>query len=247
MLPQEHLEKMLAMIRRDHSCSYTQMAKELHISLSTARRDALELVRQGFAEKVYGGIMILGTGVNTLPANERKKTNVEAKRAAAAKACDVIHDNMSILLYSSSTILQLVPFLNRYKGLKVLTNSVEICEQLTEMGVETYCTGGQLRLTDMGFFGSVCEEMVIRFHPQCFFFSPTAISSDGEIMTYREGGQRFIRLAMEKCDATYCICDSSKLDRSEFFSICGAEDVNGIFCDQPLPEELAARVGRHRK
>ncbi|MBO4837060.1 MAG: DeoR/GlpR transcriptional regulator, partial [Clostridia bacterium] len=216
--------------------------KELHISLSTARRDAEKLVQQGYAEKTYGGIMLAGEGINTLPIDARITTNVEAKRQAAYSACRAIHDNMSLLLYSSSTVLQLLPYLSRYKGLRILTNSMAICEKLTEMQVETYCTGGQLRLTDKVFVGQLSEDVLSRFHPQCFFFSPTGISSTGDITTYREESQRFIRTAMLKSEKTYCICDSSKLNHSEFFSVCSVKDLNGIFCEKQLPEEIASLI-----
>ncbi len=225
---------------------YSTLAAEMHTSLSTARRDADALVQQGYAERVYGGIVLAGQNINTMPLEVRETTHHEEKEALARQAVQVLGNNRSVFLYASSTVSLMVPLLSRYSGLKVLTNSTGLCIALEQNGIEAYCTGGRLRASDHVFMGSFAEEALEHFRPDVAFFSPTAVSSDGEITVWRESSAGFLRKLLKRSRQVYMLCDASKLNQSCFFSVGGIEDISGVFCNAPLPEGWAERIGSRR-
>lgn len=247
MLQNDRILQTLEIIKKHRSVRYSKLAAEMHTSLSTARRDADTLVQQGYAEKVYGGIVLAGQNINTMPIAVRESTHREEKEALARQAVQVLSNNKSVFLYASSTVSLMVPLLSRCSGLKVLTNSTELCITLEQNGVEAYCTGGRLRMSDHVFMGSFAEEALEHFRPDYAFFSPTAVSADGEITIWRENSASFLRKMIKRSRNVYMLCDASKLNQSCFFSIGGIEDVNGIFCNAPLPAEWAERIGSRRE
>jgi len=247
MLMDERLNELLSYMHRVRAARYTQIAKDLHISQSTARRDAAVLEEQGHVEKVYGGIMLSSSNINTMPMSVRIDSHAQAKAVIGRKAAKTVQDKMSIFLYGSSTVMHMVPYLANLNRLRVLTNSTEICEKLTEAGCEAYCTGGSLRMTDKVFVGPYADESLKSFRFDASFFSPSAISLDGDVTIYRSESQSFLRIMLQKSRKRYMLCDSSKLGQSEFFSVCNVEDLDDVFCEKDLPEILAKRIGANRE
>ena len=246
MMMDERLLKMIEYMRSVNAARYTKIAKDLNISQSTARRDALILEKHGLVTKIYGGIMMSGSNVNIMPVSLRQDSHIEAKTIICKQAASLVQDRMSLFLYGSSTIMHIVPYLTHLKKLRILTNSAELCEQLTDAGMEVYCTGGRLRMTDKVYVGSYSEEIMSQFHPDISFFSPSALSLDGDLTSHRSESQSFLKLMIRKSKKCYALCDSSKVRQTEFFSICNAADIDGVFCEQELPAELTQIIGMNR-
>ena len=244
MLADERLSELLQYIREKRVARYTQIASDLHVSQSTVRRDAAILETQGYVDRIYGGVRLSGASIITMPLPVRIQSNSDAKDEIARQAAAMLHDDMSVFLFSSSTVMRMGPHMSHLKKLRVLTNSTIICEQLTEMGIETYCTGGRLRLTDHVFVGAHAERTLRSFRPDASFFSPNAISEDGDITVFSEENVSFIRLMMERSRKMYILCDSTKLNRSEFFSVGTVSDADAVFCDQALPESMYRSGGK---
>ena len=242
MLADERLAELLQYIREKRAARYTQLARDLHVSQSTVRRDAAILETQGYIDRIYGGVRLSGASIVSMPLPVRIRSNPDAKDEIARRAVQTLHDGMSVFLFSSSTVMRMIPHMSRFKKLRVLTNSTIICEQLTEMDVETYCTGGRLRLSDHVFVGAHAERTLRSFCPDASFFSPNAISEGGDITVFSEENVSFIRLMMERSRKMYILCDSSKLNRSEFFSVGHVSQADAVFCDQPLPESMLLRM-----
>lgn len=236
MLADERLAELLAYIQAKRAARYTQIAKDLHVSQSTVRRDAAMLEQQGYIERIYGGVRLSGASLDKMPLPMRIQSNPDEKDEIARRAIALLHDGMSVFLFSSSTVMRMVPHMGRFKKLRVLTNSAIICEQLTKMGVETYCTGGRLGLSDHIYGGIYAEAALRQFRPEASFFAPTAISSDGEITVYTDEHIGMMRLMMERSGRVYVLCDSGKLNRTEFYSIGHVRDVEAVICDKPLPD-----------
>ena len=238
MLADERLAELLQYIREKRAARYTQIARDLHVSQSTVRRDAAVLETQGYIDRIYGGVRLSSASIVSMPLPVRIRSNPDAKDDIARQAAAMLHDGMAVFLFSSSTVMRMIPHMGHLKKLRVLTNSTIICEQLTEMGIETYCTGGRLRLSDHVFVGAHAERTLRSFCPDASFFSPNAISETGDISVFSEENVSFIRLMMERSRKMYILCDHTKLNRSEFFSVGHVSEADAVFCDQPLPESI---------
>lgn len=246
MLADERLSELLQYIREKRAARYTQIARDLHVSQSTVRRDAAVLETQGYIDRIYGGVRLSSASIVSMPLPVRIRSNPDAKDDIARQAAAMLHDGMAVFLFSSSTVMRMIPHMGHLKKLRVLTNSTIICEQLTEMGIETYCTGGRLRLSDHVFVGAHAERTLRSFCPDASFFSPNAISETGDISVFSEENVSFIRLMMERSRKMYILCDHTKLNRSEFFSVGHVSEADAVFCDQPLPESMVGSDAKKR-
>ena len=247
MLQFDRLNAFLDYIRKTKSASYKKLSESLHYSESTIRRDAVELEKQGYITSVYGGVIYNEENINTIPLPTRVNRNIEAKQNVAKQAAGYVENGMSILLYSSSTVLQMIPFLKPFKKLKILTNSLSVIEKLADIDASVYLTGGRLRIDDRILIGPFSEDTLKKYHPDAVFYSPSAISYSGDVTTHHDDNLGFIHLMFDRSDRIYLLCDSSKIGHSEPFSICNIENVDNVFCEVDLPHEMQEAIGKRRK
>lgn len=247
MLQFSRINAFLEYIREEKSATYRKLSADLHYSESTIRRDALILEKQGYITSVYGGVILNEDNINTTPLPTRVNRNIEAKINIAKQAASKVQNGMSLLLYSSSTVIQMIPFLKPYKKLKVLTNSLTVLEKLTEIDADVYLTGGRLRRDDGILIGSFSENTLSSFHPDLAFYSPSAISFSGDVTTHHDDNLSFIRTMLKRSEKFMLLCDSSKIGQSEMFSICSVEDVDAVFCETEIPSSINNLIGMNRK
>ena len=55
-----------------------------------------------------------------------------------------------------------------------------------------------------------------------------------------------LRAMFEKTDKKYLLCDSSKFGQVYFYNMGNVSELDGVLSDAPLPDSIAARVGRNK-
>lgn len=133
MLAIERKNEILDKLRAEQRVLVSDLAAYYHVTEETIRRDLDKLEKEGYATKTYGGA-ILGNSTKTdLSYTIRNKTNVEAKNQIAAIASRLIEDGDHLMLDDSSTSLYLAKKLKEKKNLTVITNSVELVVELSDV------------------------------------------------------------------------------------------------------------------
>ena len=144
-------------ILSDHNTATVKQLSEMYyVSESTIRRDLGKIASEsGAIRRTYGGAFMLDNLSNELPINIRERENTEAKNRIAGKASELIYDGATIILDTSSTVMEIVPYLNRFDGLTVITNGIKTAYLLNSYSkITTFCTGGRLRDHNMSLIGS---------------------------------------------------------------------------------------------
>src|SRR5579859_4302510 len=79
-------QRVLDLVHEQGFARLTDLARTLHVSESTLRRDLDHWDRQGFLKRIHGGAMYTGDG-SSLPALEERSTSqIVEKRAIARTA-----------------------------------------------------------------------------------------------------------------------------------------------------------------
>lgn len=224
----ERQEKVLELLGKMRSISVKELAKILFVSEPTIRRDLTYLEEQGKVQRTHGGVVLKKTSDDEVPLMLREDKNIVAKRKIAEKAAEYISDGDVIFLDASSTAACLVPFLERFNDLIVLTNSPKTSVKLGEKGIKSYCTGGLLLPYSVAFVGSQSERFVKELNADIFFFSSRGYTENGMITDSSESEAAVKKAMFKNSRRKYYLCDSSKKNKSYAFNICGTADVDGI-------------------
>lgn len=227
----ERQNEIIRLLLQRKSMTVNELSKLLFASESTIRRDLTELERSGKVRRTFGGVVLEETLNREVPLLLRQSQNHEAKQRIAAKAAELVRNDLVIFLDASSTVAHIVPFLARFSNLTVITNSPNTAVELGNLGIRTYCTGGLLLDASQAFVGAEAEDFVRRFNADAMFFSSRGIDNDGNITDSSAEESHLRRVMLTNAKKKYYLYDTSKLGKKYLYNLCTANDTDGNICE----------------
>src|SRR5580704_3088403 len=134
------------------------LQRDLAASVSTLRRDLIELEQQGVLRRVYGGAMAVQPADNsTLDFQFQSGRMQDEKRRIAAAVSGLVEDGQTVILDGGSTVAAVSRYLAE-RRLQVVTNSLAIAEVFADARqIELTLTGGYLYPRTRVLVGPLCE------------------------------------------------------------------------------------------
>jgi len=161
MLALERRNLILQRLHEEKKVVVSELSQQFAVSEETIRRDLDKLEKEGIATKSYGGAVINDNYSIDLPFNVRKNQNVSGKQKIAELVAGMVNDGDHIFLDASTTAVFIARALKEKEHLTVVTNSVEILLELSEVSDwNIISTGGVMREGFLAFLGSRTEEVI---------------------------------------------------------------------------------------
>ena len=248
MLAIERKNEILDKLRAEQRVLVSDLAAYYHVTEETIRRDLDKLEKEGYATKTYGGA-ILGNSTKTdLSYTIRNKTNVEAKNQIAAIASHLIEDGDHLMLDDSSTSLYLAKKLKEKKNLTVITNSVELVVELSDVeGWTILLTGGRLKPESLALVGDQTQQALRRYHVDKAVMSCKGIDLESGVTDSSEFHSQ-TKQSMLRCAKTrILILDSSKFDKISFIDIAPLDVFDTIVTNAAPSTALNACIRARNK
>lgn len=238
---------MLAIERRNHIIDILQKDKRVvvnklsdlfHVTEETIRRDLEKLEKEGIAKKTYGGAILNESVYVDLPYTIRKKTNVVNKKYIADIACSLIKDGDHIMLDNSSTAVYISENLKHKKNLTIITNSIEILLELSDVaGWKVLSTGGILKEGALALVGYQAEKMISTYHVDKAIVSCKGVDMKKGITDSNESDAHIKKLMLDSANQKILAVDSSKFDKISFTKIVDLSDIDYIVTDEEIDAE----------
>ncbi len=230
------LERLVA----NKQVTVKELAAQLYASEPSIRRDLQSLENQNLLRRVHGGAILLESALSELkiPFAIRELEQSDAKIIMAKKAIELVNDNDVIFLDASSTVYTLIPFLATRKNITVITNSIKALNKLAEYNINAISTGGKLLNSHFALYGEEAYTIIDTFNADIAFFSCRGLSRDGKLSDIhaRENNVRKKMIANSK--KRYLLCASDKIGKLYFHNLCTTNDLTGIICEVPLPDNF---------
>ena len=224
----ERQEQIMQILEKSRSVSVTKLAKLLYVSQPTIRRDLSVLEEQGKVQRTHGGVVLRNVSDAEIPLMFREDQNNASKKIIAEKASKLICDGNVIFLDASSTVSYLIPYLEKFNDIIVVTNSPKTSIKLGERNIKNYCTGGLLLMHSVAYVGSETEKFIANINADIFFFSSRGYMENGMITDSSEQEATVKKAMLKNADRSYYLCDSSKKNKKYAFNICAVKDIDGI-------------------
>ena len=146
MLALERRNLILEKLQEEKRVVVSELSQLYSVSEETIRRDLDKLEKEGLATKSYGGAVINEDVGIDLPFNVRKNQNVQGKQKMAEIAASMVNDGDHIFLDASTTAVFVAKALKEKERLTVVTNSMEILLELSDVsGWNIISTGGVMK------------------------------------------------------------------------------------------------------
>lgn len=229
------LSDILEILQKKQSASVEYLANAVFSSASTVRRDLNTLEAQGYIRRFHGGAAITSDPVAALPISYRVHDMAAEKDRIGWTAVSLIKNGDTIFIDSSSTAATMIPHLNRFEKLTIVTNSVLSLEAMLNLNFEVYVIGGQLLRRSNAFVGSFATEMLTHFHMDKIFFSTASLSPDGWLCNNTEDENNLRSCALRNSTERYFLVDSSKVGVHAMLHLCHMRELTGVISDVDLP------------
>ena len=168
MLPEERKEKILNELARSGFISVNELTSRLNISISTVRRDLIELEEEGVVLRTPGGARYAEHNlVLEAAADYRAVHNISEKQRIGAMTAELVADTGCMILDAGTTTLEVARHLKPSQPLRVITDSVEIAYELRNRdNVTVLVTGGIMNPEAYNMYGGFAEQMLRSMHAQ---------------------------------------------------------------------------------
>lgn len=228
MLKEERYEKILEILDEEKFISAIELSKRLYVSLPTIRRDLSELQKMNKILRSHGGARKLHIDNMQMPVEFRKTLKSNEKRKMCKIASDLIRDNDTIFIDASTSTFQIGNFLSEKKAITVITNSIPLSLLLTQNGIKSYCTGGEVQIASSAYAGSTAEDFVKNFNFDIMFISSSGINSNGIINDISFPETQLRKAVIKQSSKIVFICDGTKFNLSAPYNLIPVENVDAF-------------------
>lgn len=227
------LEKLIA----SGSVTVSDLAQEFDVTYETIRKDLAALEERGYLVKTHGGAMLKQNAIEH-PFQVREKENIDAKRAVAQKALELIPDNSSLIVGTGSTTLELAKLLAFKSGLKIFTDSIPVALQLLESSNQVFLFGGELRAASSQVHGGWTIHQIRQLMVDICFIGTDGFSNLSGPTTPSSSDAFIDQEIFSSSEKRYVLADLSKFRRKSLYKICDWGEVTGLVTNNEADPEL---------
>lgn len=219
-------EKYIALLS-EKSHTVKELSDKLFISEPTVRRDIIILKKKDIITSKRGVVSLKSNSPDKrIPLFIRDMEHNEEKKEIALKAISLIKDGFVIMIDASTTAYFILPYLNQFKNILVITNGAKTALEAASMGIRTICTGGEITLESFSYVGTDAENILSKYNADIAFFSCRGLTEDG-IATDNSILENSIRRIMIKnSEKSVLLCDKSKLGKRYLNTLCNINEID---------------------
>ena len=242
MLNIERHNIIMEILEKKKNATVEYLSSILYTSCATVRRDLTFLEKSGLVKRTHGGVILIDNTSNELPHIIRENTNKRKKVLLCNAALNFITNSYSLFLDSSSTVLNLVPFLNKFENLTVITNGVRTALDLIRTTTaNVYISGGHIKQGSTSVVGTYANCFIKEFSPDIAIISCHALNRGG-VYEADEQQTHVKRQMLQNVKKTILLCDDSKFGVSCLFRLCGFESITAVITNAPPPPEISSVI-----
>jgi len=240
---EERRQEILRQVEEAGRISVAALSQRLGVSEVTIRADLQALAEQKLIIRTHGGAIPAGEGRYELALAMRRQRQVQEKQRIGAVAAALVADGDAIILDSSSTALVIVQYLKARRHLTVVTNSLEVAQELRDAPqVKVVLPGGTLRGDTASLIGTDGLEMLRKFNIQKGFFGAHGLNLPEGLTDVSAEEAEVKRFLVGMCRQTVALLDATKWGRVGLASFARPEEINLVVTDEHAPEDLIEPV-----
>jgi len=227
--------------------SVQEVTTLIDVSEATARRLFVKLEDRGLVVRTFGGIRPVDSNSSHYSFKDSSRHMIKEKNAIGEEAAREVADDDQVFLDSGTTVLAMARTLARrikageIRGLRVVTNSLIIAEQLSEL-CKVIFVGGEIRAERRDACGFLADELMKKLHVKKAFLGCDACSFENGLMTTDERTARMNQIVMNNAASIYILADAQKIGAVSFVSYGTLEKVHAFVVDDSIDDEKRSRL-----
>jgi DeoR family transcriptional regulator of aga operon len=234
---EERLEQIMALLDKENRLVTNDLPKILNTTSVTIRKDLIILEKRGLLKRTHGGAIKVNKLYPGLALNEKEKINLNEKMTIAKYAAKFISEGDTIILDSGSTTSLLAKEIKHFQRLTVITNAINIANELVETDVEVILIGGSLLKKSSTLVGPLADDTLRKITADKLFMGVDGFDFETGLTTPNIHEAKTSRVMMEISGEVIVVVDSSKFGRRSLGVISKLKEVDKIITTKKLTEE----------
>ncbi len=241
MTPNPRQALLLDEVRSRGSVSVDALAERFNVTLQTVRRDVKLLAEAGLLARFHGGVRVPSSTTENIAYRQRQLLHDDAKRRIARAVAQAVPNDCSLILNIGTTTEAIARELLRHKGLRVITNNLNVAAILSDNSdCEVIVAGGVVRQRDRGIIGEVTVDFISQFKVDIGLIGISGIEADGTLRDYDYREVKVSRAIIEHSRQVWLAADASKFNRPAMVEVGHLEQIDTLYTDMAPPEAFAA-------
>jgi len=238
MLPRERLEIIKEMVLKEKKVYVSKLSEKFDVTEETIRRDLEKLESQGIVTRSYGGAILNAEKTNEdIPFYKRSKTNIDSKKYIASKAIEFIKEGSTIVADCSSTALEALKMIKDRKDVTVITNSVEVLQELNQSELNIISTGGGLKQRSLSLQGPITQNTIGKYNVDIAFVSCKGLDLEKGILDSNEAEAEIKRAMIKQSNKVILLVDHTKYNKTSFVKLFEYDNIDYLITDSEPKEE----------
>lgn len=236
--------EILRMLSENGQVIVDALSDKFKVSEVTIRNDLDQLEKKNMLIRARGGAIKLETGVGIdQRLADKNRINFQAKSKIGSKAAQLIVESDTIIIDSGSTTAEMVRNLPALQDLTVITNAMNIANQLaTRPNTNVIIPGGYLRKNSLSLVGSQAEKSLRNFNVDKAFLGVDGFDTRHGIYTPNAEEARLNEIMIEVSREIILLTDSSKFSRRSFAFICPISEIDKVITDSGIRDDDKKRL-----
>ncbi|MBL6957969.1 MAG: DeoR/GlpR family transcriptional regulator [Rhodospirillales bacterium] len=232
MTIEERREQILELVSRQGYVAIDALAQHFQVTPQTIRRDINELDHQGVLQRHHGGAG-LPSSVENVAYDTRQILQLDEKQRMAQLVADHIPDRASVFINIGTTTEAVAKALVDHKGLRVITNNLNVANTLSQNpDCEVIIAGGLVRSRDRGIIGEATLDLIEQFKVDFGVIGISGIDADGTLLDYDYREVRVAKAIVRNSRRVFLAADHTKIGRNAMVRLCGIDKIDSWFTDR---------------
>ena len=240
----ERRKNIINLLSEEGQVIVTDLSNRFHVSEVTIRNDLEQLEQKNLLIRARGGAMIVEPGVSfDKRISDKNKLNYKEKAKIGKKTVELINENDTIILDSGTTTMEVARNLENMKELTVITNALNIANQLINFqNITVIIPGGYLRKNSQSLVGPLAEKSFRNFYVDKVFMGVDGFDTTKGIYTPNIEEGHLNNIMIEIAKEVILVADSSKFKRRSLTFICPVNKISKVVTDEGISTEDKRRL-----
>lgn len=241
MTPNPRQSELLDAVRAHGVATVESLADRFGVTLQTVRRDVKLLAEAGLLARFHGGVRMPSSTTENIAYRQREALNADAKKRIAKAVAARVPNGCSLLINLGTTTEAVARELLRHKGLRVITNNLNVAAILADNAeCEVIVAGGVVRNRDRGIVGEAAVDFIRQFRVDIGLIGISGIEADGSLRDFDYREVKVARVIIEQSREVWLAADHSKFNRPAMVELARIDQLDLLFTDQPPPAPYPA-------
>lgn len=210
------------------------LTQQFEVTPQTIRRDINRLCRYKLLQRFHGGAGRASSTEN-VDYNNRRHILRQEKRLIGEMVAKNIPAHASLFINIGTTTEEVAKALARHKGLRVITNDLNVAMIMSNSDCEVIVAGGQVRQRDKGITREATVEFIRQFKVDYGIIGVSGIDEDGTLLDYDYHEVRVAREIITNSRNTFLVTDHTKFNRNAMVRIADLAEIDAIYTDKKPP------------